>query len=146
MDSGCTDVAEEDIGGMIMSSDVENETVEAVKSNFPEAILESKVQRKGRILIVIKKDNLMEIARFLNKLEFGHIASVSGLDYPNRKEFEVVYHVYSISKKILAEIKVAIPREEPKIPSLIPVWPGINYHERETWEMFGILCHHRMQQ
>lgn len=140
MDSGCADVAEEDNGGMKVSTEFsENEIVEAFKSNFPEAVLEAKVQRKGRILITVKKERLMDASIFLKeKLEFDHIASVSGLDYPDRNEFEVVYHIYSITKKTLAEVKVAISRNDAKLPSLIPVWPGINYHERETWEMFGI--------
>lgn len=123
----------------MMSIEQENEVIEKIKNTFPEEILEAKVQRKGRVIIKVQKEKVTDLSAFLkDSLAFNHIASVSGLDYPDRNEFEVIYHIYSIPKKILAEVKVAIPRDNAKIPSLISIWPGINYHERETWEMFGI--------
>ena len=125
---------------MIMASaKKENEITAKIRDRFPEAVLEASVQRKGRVLITIKKEKLMELALHLKEnLKFDHFSSVCGVDYPARNEFEVIYHIYSISEKILARVKVAIPRDDAKIQSLISVWPGCNYHERETWEMFGI--------
>ena len=117
----------------------EDRVVEAVKERFPETVLEAKVQREKRVLIAVQKDRLAEVASFVKeKLGFDHITSVAGVDYPDRKEFDVIYDVWSIPKKILLELKTAIPVGDPKLQSLISVWPGSNYHERETWEMFGI--------
>ena len=121
------------------SAKKEDEIAANIRDCFPEAILEANVQRKGRVLITVKKEKLIELSLHLKEnLNFDHFSSVCGVDYPARNEFEVIYHIYSIPKKILARVKVAIPRDDAKIQSLIPVWPGCNYHERETWEMFGI--------
>ncbi|MGB9659795.1 MAG: NADH-quinone oxidoreductase subunit C, partial [Nitrososphaerales archaeon] len=66
------------------------------------------------------------------------IASVSGVDYIDMNEFEVIYNVWSIDKKVLIGLRTKIPRDNPTLKSLIGVWEGALYHERETWEMFGI--------
>jgi NADH-quinone oxidoreductase subunit C len=125
---------------LVSEKTVEDEIVETVKNTFPDFVLDAKVQRKKRVIVKVKKENIVEVARFLKeKLSFDHIASVAGVDYPNRKEFEVVYHVWSVSKKVLLALKASVPRDNPQLPSLLPVWEGVNYHERETWEMFGIV-------
>ena len=122
------------------SKTLEEEIVETLKKTFPDFVVDAKVQRKKRVLVTVKKDNIVDVARFLKeKLEFDHIASVSGVDYPDKNEFLVVYHVWSIPKKILVALKTSVPRDNPHLPSLIPIWEGANYYERETWEMFGII-------
>ncbi len=119
---------------------VEEEVVETLKQTFPEYVVEAKVQREKRVTVVVKRERLVEIARFLrDNLQFDHIASVSGVDYPEKNEFMVVYHVWSIPKKVLVALKTSVPRDNPHLSSLISVWEGVNYFERETWEMFGII-------
>lgn len=119
---------------------VEDEVVKTVKNTFPDFVLDAKVQRRRRVMVKVRKENIVEVARFFKEeLGFDHVASVAGVDYPNRKEFEVVYHVWSTLKKILLALKTSVPRESPQLPSLTSVWESVNYHERETWEMFGIV-------
>jgi len=119
---------------------VEEEVVETLKQTFTEYVVEAKVQREKRVTVVVKRERLVEIARFLrDNLQFDHIASVSGVDYPEKNEFMVVYHVWSIPKKVLVALKTSVPRDNPHLSSLISVWEGVNYFERETWEMFGII-------
>ena len=119
---------------------VEEEVVKTLKQTFPEYVVEAKVQREKRVTVVVKREGLVEIARFLrDNLQFDHIASVSGVDYPEKNEFMVVYHIWSIPKKILIALKTSVPRDNPHLSSLISVWEGVNYFERETWEMFGII-------
>ena len=119
---------------------VEEEVVETLKHTFHEYVVEAKVQREKRVTVVVKRERLVEIARFLrDNLQFDHIASVSGVDYPEKNEFMVVYHVWSIPKKVLVALKTSVPRDNPHLSSLISVWEGVNYFERETWEMFGIV-------
>ncbi|MCP8310361.1 MAG: NADH-quinone oxidoreductase subunit C [Candidatus Methylarchaceae archaeon HK02M1] len=118
---------------------VEHQVVEDVKANFPEDVLEIDVQRRGRVSISVKRNIIYDVSLFLrDKLGFDHIASVSGVDHIDEKEFEVIYHAWSIDKKILAALRTRIPRDNPVLKSLIDVWKGALYHERETWEMFGI--------
>ena len=119
---------------------VEEEVVETLKRTFPEYVVEAKVQREKRVTVVVKRERLVEVARFLrDNLQFDHIASVSGVDYPEKNELMVVYHIWSIRKKVLIALKTSVPRDNPHLSSLISVWEGVNYFERETWEMFGIV-------
>ena len=119
---------------------VEEEVVKTLKQTFSEYVVEAKVQREKRVTVIVKREGLVEIARFLrDNLQFDHIASVSGVDYPEKNEFMVVYHIWSIPKKILIALKTSVPRDNPHLSSLISVWEGVNYFERETWEMFGIV-------
>jgi len=118
---------------------VEDQVVENVKASFPNDVLDTKVQRKGRVSISVKSDKIYDLGIFLrDQLGFDHITSVSGVDYINEKEIEVIYHVWSIDKKILIGLRTRIPRDNPVLKSLIGVWEGALYFERETWEMFGI--------
>jgi NADH/F420H2 dehydrogenase subunit C len=115
------------------------QVVEEIKASFPDAVVEAKVERKGRVSVSVKKDRIIDVARFLrDKLSFDHIASATAVDYPNANEFHVVYHVWSILKKILLALKTVVPRDEPSLDSLTSVWAGVEFHERETYEMFGI--------
>lgn len=50
----------------------------------------------------------------------------------------VVTHVWSQAHKSAVVLRTHVPRETPRLASLVPVWPGANWHERETFEMFGV--------
>jgi NADH-quinone oxidoreductase subunit C len=50
----------------------------------------------------------------------------------------VVTHVWSQTNKRAVVLRTHVPRDAPQLPSLVPVWPGANWHERETFEMFGV--------
>jgi NADH-quinone oxidoreductase subunit C/D len=80
-----------------------------------------------------------------------------GMDFPEREErFEAVYHLYSIPYERRLRLKVPLPENDPTVPSLVPVWKGANWFEREMWDHFGfkaeghpdlrrILCHEAFQ-
>jgi NADH-quinone oxidoreductase subunit C len=67
--------------------------------------------------------------------------SVSGVHYPEEKERElhVVYHLLSMTHNRRIRLEVALPDSHPHVSSLVEVWGGTNWHERETWDMFGII-------
>jgi len=118
---------------------IEEEIVDSVKARFPEEVIEAKVQRRCRVSVSVKSDRIYDVGLFLrDELGFDHIASVSSVDYIAMKEFEVIYYVWSIDKKVLVGLRTKIPRDNPVLKSLIDVWEGTLYHEREAWEMFGI--------
>jgi len=70
------------------------------------------------------------------------VISVSGVDYPEENKFLVVYHVSSMSENghlpLVLALKVSVDRQNPSTPSLISIWRSAEWHERETWELFGI--------
>jgi len=77
-----------------------------------------------------------------DELGFDHISTVSGVDWIAKNELEVVYFINSMSKAGLEDFVIGVaervPRENPTVPTLIEVWPGAVFAERETHEMFGI--------
>jgi len=66
---------------------------------------------------------------------------VSGVHYPEDtgREFHAVYPLLSITHNRRIRLEVSVPETNPHIPSLVEVWGGNNWHERETFDMFGII-------
>jgi len=94
--------------------------------------------------LTITPDKIKDLAVFFrDELGFDHISAVSGVDWIAKNEFEVVYFVGSVSRPGFEDFVVAlserVPRDRPNVPTLIDVWTGADYHERETHEMFGIV-------
>ena len=117
---------------------LEEEILEELKKNFPEAIIDAKVQKKQRIVVTIKKEYLLDLCKFLKeKLGFDHLSCVSGVDFPDR--FEVVHHLCSYSKKCILALKTPLQKGSPKISSVTQLWGSANWLERETYDLFGII-------
>jgi NADH-quinone oxidoreductase subunit C len=70
---------------------------------------------------------------------FNFLSDVTCVDwYPSEPRFEVVYHLLSIPKKERVRLKVRLNSSSPTVDSIISVWPGANYFERETFDLFGV--------
>jgi NADH:ubiquinone oxidoreductase subunit C len=100
-----------------------------------------------RLKLAVAPAELREAALFArDALGFDHFATVSGVDYPAKKEIEVVYFVGSVRpgmENLVIAVATRVPREDPVVESLVEVWPGAEYHERETFEMLGVrFTHH----
>jgi len=122
-----------------LEEETEKRIVEAIKSNFPDAIEEAEVLRPKRISITVRNNKMFEVARFLrDRLKFDYVISVGAVDYIKENRFQVIYYLLSSKEKVILMLRTNIPRDKPFTPSLISVWEAVDYHERETWEMFGI--------
>ncbi len=72
-------------------------------------------------------------------LQFNFLSDICGIDYlPQIPRFVVVYHLYSITNKIRVRIKCKLA-EDAEIPSVTSVWKTANWHEREAFDMYGIV-------
>lgn len=96
-----------------------------------------------RIKAAVEPGSLVEVATFLrDRMGFDHAESVAGTDYPKDNQIEVDYHLGSYSRdELLAQIIVLSTRtgrDDARSPSLIGVYPSVEYHERETFEMLGV--------
>ena len=107
--------------------------------------------KPDRVRINVGKENVHEVAEFIrDELNFDHAESVSGVDYPQDKEIEVVYHLGSYTDSSLARqilvLATRAPREEQpipgndatKLPSLRDIFYSVEFHEREVFEMLGV--------
>jgi NADH-quinone oxidoreductase subunit C len=73
-------------------------------------------------------------------LLFDHLQDLTAVDYLKKKDvrFEVVYNLISTRFWHRIRIRAQVPDDDPKISSVVPIWAGANWHERECYDMFGI--------
>jgi NADH-quinone oxidoreductase subunit C len=115
----------------------------AAGSQFGDAI-ERVVSDRGELTFHVRRDRLPEVARILRddpQLAFELCTGVSGVHYledPGR-ELHAVYHLVSISRNRRLRLEVSVPDADPHVPSLVDIYPTCDWHERETWDFFGIV-------
>jgi NADH-quinone oxidoreductase subunit C/D len=89
--------------------------------------------------VVIANDVLVEAARFIrDELGYRYLSSVTAVDYIEHGYFEVVYHAYRLEGGGPLVFKARTPRDVAAVPSLVSVWPGADFQEREAWDLMGI--------
>ena len=72
------------------------------------------------------------------RCHFDMFTFMSGVDWPEQNEIEVVTHVYSVRRQHHLNMKIRVARDGGKVPTLSGIWRGANWQERETWELFGV--------
>lgn len=112
-----------------------------VKERFPDIVVDS--MKEKRLKITTSSQKMRDVALFVrDALAFDHISCVSGTDYIGKNEIEIIYFVGNLSQPELKDFVIAIAerpkRDNPVVQSLVDVWPGVEYHERETYEMLGV--------
>jgi NADH-quinone oxidoreductase subunit C len=117
--------------------------LDKLQRRFGDAILETHAHR-GDDTAVVQRDRLLEIAQFLKddpELQLAMPIDNTAVDFLGKREvrFEVIWHLYSLTKNHRVRIKVRVgDGEDAWVPSLTPLWPGMDWHERETWDMYGV--------
>ena len=115
------------------------------RGNYLSEKIESKVKNSIEKFdeknVWIKPEKLYEVCKLLKKdplFEFDLLNSLTSVDYIDH--FEVVYHFTSISYRssCIIKCKVGYSRNDPKIDSVIDIWRGADYQEREIWDLMGI--------
>ncbi len=106
---------------------------------FGERILESKL---GVVSpwSVVDAGSILEVCRFLKfdeRLLMDHLELLGGVDYKDR--IEVVYVIYSMTHRHRYTVKVKLPRDNPKVQTVESLWGVANWHEREAFDMFGVV-------
>jgi len=115
--------------------------LERAYPEFNDAI-EKVIVDRGELTLHIKREKLFEVAKVLrDTLRFEVCLGVSGVHYPEDKglELHAVYPLLSMTNNRRIRLEVSVPDSDPHIPSLVEVWAGNNWHERETFDMFGII-------
>jgi len=86
----------------------------------------------------VDRSKLLELCRYMScELTFDHCACVCGTD--DGTKLQTVYHIVSYSNNWVAEITVDLPYDDPRVDSVSLLWGGANWHERETYDMYGII-------
>jgi NADH-quinone oxidoreductase subunit C len=110
---------------------------------FADAI-ESVVVFRGELTFHVRRERLpLVVAKMLHDpaLRFEIFSGVSGVHYPDQagRELHAVYHLLSITHNRRIRLEVSAPDADPHMPSVTATYPAANWHERETWDFFGIV-------
>ncbi|MFC3689913.1 NADH-quinone oxidoreductase subunit C [Aquipuribacter hungaricus] len=109
----------------------------------PAGAIEKVVVSFGEITFHVRREHVVEVCRRLRDepdLRFELSLGVSGVHYPEDtgRELHAVYHLKSITHSRRVRLEVSVPDADPHIPSTTAVYPTHDWHERETWDFFGI--------
>ncbi len=119
-----------------------NDIIDRLRAQFGDDILNAEGVY-GDAVFTVSPARYGEVARFLRDdrdLAFDFFDFLAGVDYrPKGGGYEVVTHLYSTTRNHNVRLKVQCDAENPRVPTLSQVWPGANWHERETWELLGIV-------
>jgi NADH-quinone oxidoreductase subunit C len=105
-----------------------------IAEHIPQAVVEASDE-----WVVIRPDLLLQVAQFLKAtpgLEFDYLNCITGVDYQDH--LEVVYHLTSIERNHSLVLKVRCSLEKPEVPSVVSVWCGADFQEREIFDLLGI--------
>ena len=125
-----------------------DEVADAFESSLTSAGITSAIEKvvvhRGEITFFIRRDDLPRAAKTLRDdpaLRFEFCSGVSGVHYPNDKgrELHAVYHLLSMTHNRRIRLEVTCPDSDPHIPSVVSVYPTNDWHERETYDFFGII-------
>ncbi len=95
--------------------------------------------RKGYGGYLIPPDKLVEVATKLrDEAGYDYLSSATAVDYLDEGHLEMVYHLYRTTGGPALVVKAQTPRDNAVLPSLVPVYPGADFQEREAWDLYGI--------
>jgi NADH-quinone oxidoreductase subunit C len=110
----------------------------------PALAIEFAVVDRDELTFFVRREHVLEVCRHLRDdpdLRFELFSGVSGVHYPDDegRELRAVYHLLSITHNRRLRLEVAIPDDDRHVPSVVEIYPGADWHERETWDFFGII-------
>jgi len=125
-----------------------NETMEtlgqAIAGALPDAVA-GYVTTHGELTLTVNAADIVRVATFLRddpRCAFSCFIDVTAVDWPQReRRFDVVYHLLSIPNQCVLRLKVRVGQrseEHPSLPTVVGVWPGANWYEREVYDLFGL--------
>ena len=106
-----------------------NDTVKVIKTNEVDA---------HQIGFEIDKKEVHHLLSTLKNAGWIQLSYLSAIDWLEENKFEVVYIVFNWDKPVYIQVTTKIDRDNPSIDSILPIYPGCKYYEREAHEFFGI--------
>ena len=115
--------------------------LEAIKREFPDSAITS-YEPYGMLTLEVKKEDIKKIIHYLrdSSLEINFLTDICGIHYPEfpEKEIGVVYHLHNMMTNFRIRLKIFMSRENIEVDSLVELYAGANWMERETFDFYGI--------
>lgn len=124
-----------------MDTSVLHEYVEKLRSENPEWVPDFKDAR-GEVTVYVPREYIVDVCWVLKtKHGFDMLADLCGADNGPEEDprFDINYHLFSTKHYNRIRLKVQVSEDDPKIPTVVTVWKTANWHERETYDMFGVV-------
>lgn len=123
-----------------------DEVRDALEEAYPafDDAIEKVVVDRGELTLYVRPERIVEVCQVMRDdlaLRFELCSSVSGVDYlgADARRLHVVYQLTSMTYRRRVRLEVAVPAEDPHLPSVTSVYPTADWQERETYDMFGIV-------
>lgn len=116
-----------------------SEISQKLKERFGDKVLEVNEDKRYEY-VKVDSSAIVEVMRYLRadpQLKFRSLMCLSGVDYP--EELAVVYHLHSIDLRHKVTIKAFVPKTSPELPTVEGVWRAANWHERECYDLLGVI-------
>ena len=118
------------------------------EANTPLVIEEISTKKPGANEVLMRTA-VAGLCRDDSRLGFDLLSCITGVDYPEREdgaEIEVIYNLDSIANHHELTVKVKLPRDDPRIASVEEIWRTADWHERETYDLLGVVFegHHNL--
>ena len=125
-----------------MSTEKSQQLQRVLEGKLQNQILKSEVNL-GDLVVSIEKSSLLDFCRVLKmdtELNFNLLVDITAIDWLDSKSnrFEMVYHFLSFTNHHRLRLKASLEEADPSIDSLVSLWAGANFLEREVWDMYGI--------
>ena len=124
-----------------MNTDFANEIVKKLRAENADWVMDSK-DALGEVTVTVPAGSISEVCEFLKKGHgFDMLADLCGADRGPEEDprFEVNYHLFSTEHHNRIRLKVLVTEDDPKVPTVSPVWRTANWHERETYDLVGVV-------
>ena len=121
------------------------ELVQKIINQFPgseDVPLPERFTRNPEPQVRIPKEKLKDVCEYLKtnpEMQFDLPIQMTAVDYIKENTFELVYYLYSVGKKHAIVLKVRIDRAQPEVDSVTPIWKGMDFQEREVFDLMGIV-------
>ncbi|HMK44672.1 MAG TPA: NADH-quinone oxidoreductase subunit C [Dissulfurispiraceae bacterium] len=114
-----------------------------LKEIYPEAVLDIK-EFAGQVSVTVDRKSVKDVLRYLvsvSDISFDFLVALTAADYKDKKpiRFEVVYQLHSVAHCKSLRVKAPVPEDDCTIDSVVSIWHGANWLERECFDMFGIV-------
>lgn len=111
----------------------------AVREQFGSEVIEI-VQFRGEWTVTVKPERILDIMKFLRDTwNYRMCHDVTSVDlYPEEPRFMVVYHLLNLETATRFRVKAPVSGEKPEIDSVVPIWTGADFTEREVYDLMGI--------
>ena len=114
--------------------------IEALQTRLGEGLV-ARDDFRGQVCLDLAPASLLPAARLLrDEWDFNFLAGLTASDaWPAEPRFSLIYVLYSISRNTFVRLRVRLPGTGPEVDSLEAVYPAANWHEREVFDMFGVI-------